>query len=269
MCNLALSGESGIGTLFRQMLGSQKYSVRWLGVLGCAIVRTKGVVEDLGQMLYDPSIFVSRAACLALVMIGSDKALEMVTTALLQANDQVRRAAAEALAQHPLEGHPVLRDGATVEDVQVRRAVVFGLARVQEEWAQEILSQLQVEDDQWVVRNAAIQTMEDMKLAELSVPEDLPPIHEVPWLISFAGEKGMGLAPGQAGWDLLVDALKEENEERQLAAMHIYRRTPSEAYSAVPVLKEIMRGPEGEMREAAYYTLWHLRANGVSLDTAS
>jgi len=269
MASLAFSGEAGIGTLFKQMLNSNKYSVRWLGVLGCGILKSQAVVEDLGLMLYDPSLFVSRAACLALVAIGSNRSLEMVTAALLEANDEVRRAAAEALAQHPLEGHPVLRDGAGVQDVRVRRAVVFGLARVKEEWAQDILSRLQVEDDQWVVRNAAIQTVEDMKLAKLAVPEDLPPIHETTWLVSFAGEKGMGLSPGQAGWDLLVDALKEGNEEMQLAAMHIYRRTPSEAYSAVPVLREIMNGPEGEIREAAYYTLWHLRANGVSLEVSS
>jgi len=269
MSSLAFSGEAGITSLFKQMLGSESYSVRWLGVLGCALLRNRAVVGPLGDLLYDPSIFVSRAACLALVTIGTDQALELVTSALLQANDQVRRAAAEALAQHPLEGHPVLKDGASVEDVQVRRAVVFGLARVNEDWAKEILANLQTEDSQWVVRNAAIQTVEDMKLAKLSVPEDLPPIHEIPWMIAFAGEKGMGLAPGQAGWDLLVDALKDGNEERQLAAMYLYRRTPSEANVAVPVLKEIMNGPEGEIREAAYYTLWHLRATGVNLDGVS
>ncbi|HSG25510.1 MAG TPA: HEAT repeat domain-containing protein [Anaerolineales bacterium] len=269
MSSLAFSGEGGIASLFKQMISSETYSVRWLGVLGCALLRNRTVVGQLGDLLYDPSIFVSRAACLALVTIGTEQALELVTAALLQANDQVRRAAAEALAQHPLEGHPVLKDGASVEDVQVRRAVVFGLARVREEWAEEILARLQTEDSQWVVRNAAIQTVEDMKLAKLSVPEALAPIHEVPWLIAFAGEKGMGLAPGQAGWDLLVDALREGNEERQLAAMYIYRRTPSEANVAVPVLKEIMSGPEGEIREAAYYTLWHLRAAGVNLETAS
>ena len=268
MANLAFSGEAGIGTLFKQMLNSSRYTVRWLGVLGCGILKRPGMVEDLGDLLYDPSIFVSRAACLALVTIGSTSALELVTTALLEANDEVRRAAAEALAQHPLEGHPVLRDGASVKDVRVRRAVVFGLARVKEDWAQEILAHLQVEDDQWVVRNAAIQTVEDMKLANLSVAEDLPPIHETPWLIAFAGEKGMGLAPGQAGWDLLVEALREGSEEMQLAAMYIYRRRPSEAYMAVPALKDLMNGPEGEIREAAYYTLWHLRATGVSLQSA-
>ena len=265
MANLAFSGEAGIGSLFKQMLDSNKHSVRWLGVLGCGLVRNQMAVIDLGLMLYDPSIFVSRAACLSLVTIGTTQALEMVTAALLEANDEVRRAAAEALALHPGEGHPVLKDGVSVEDVQVRRAVVFGLARVKEDWAQELLARLQIEDDQWVVRNAAIQTMEDKKLADISLPEDLPPIHEIPWLIAFAGEKGMGLSPGQAGWDLLVEALKEGTEEMKLAAMYIYRRKPSEAYNAVGTLRGIMNGPEGEMREASYYTLWHLRANGVSL----
>jgi hypothetical protein len=189
----------------------------------------------------------------------------LVTTALLEANDEVRRAAAEALAQHPAEGYPVLKDGTTFEDVQVRRAVVFGLARIHEPWAEEIIATIQTEDEQWVVRNAAIQMIEDQKLAKAALPKDLPPIHEMPWLIAFAGERGMGLSPGQSGWDMLEVALREGTEEEQLAVMYIYRRFPSESYKSIPVLLDLLAGPEGEIREAAYDTLWHLHANGIPL----
>ena len=265
MVALASSGEAGISKLFSQMLRSPQHNLRWLGALGCALAREKSAVDDLGMLAHDTSIFASRAACLALATIGTTRALEHLTSALLDGNDDVRRAAAEALALDEKEGHPVLKDGAEVEDVAVRRAVIFGLARVNEEWAQELLALKQVEDSEWIVRNAAVQIIEDMKLVEMTIPTDMGPLHETGWLIEFAGKKGMGMAAGQAAWDMLATALKEGDEETKLAAMHLFRKAPSEAYSVIEPLMEIMNGPEGEIREAAYHTLWQLKNTGIPL----
>ncbi len=262
---LALSGEEGINTLFKQLLKSPKHTVRWLAAIGCGLTKNVAVLDQLGLLVHDSSVFVSRAACLALVSIGSTPALEQLTAALLDGTEDVKRAAAEALAQHPLEGHPVLKDGAKIENVAVRRAVVYGLALVKDPWAEQLLSEIQVEDSEWVVRNAAVQIQEDKKSASLGIPKKLAPIHEISWLIGFAGERGMGISPGQSGWDLLATALKEGDDLTRLAAMHIYRQKPGEAYVAIETLLALMGGPEGEIKEAAYDTLWHLRAAGIPL----
>lgn len=266
LAGLAQSQEAGISKLFQQMLKSPNHSVRWLGALGCGMIKDQSIVLELGMLLYDPSIFVSRAACLALVTIGTTRAMEMITGALLEANEEVRRAAAEALALHPQEGYPVLKEGIAVDDVLVRRAVVFGLARVEEPWAREILENVVVEDDEWLVRNAALQIVEESKTNGPIIPKPIVPIHELPWLVSFAGEKGMGVSPGQAGWDMLATVLKDGNEEQRLAAMQIYRRKPGEAIPVINTLVEIHKGPEGEIREGAYNTLWHLHAFGLNLN---
>lgn len=265
LAGLATSREPTVDKLFKQMLQSPKHSVRWLGALGCGLIKDQGVVLDLGNLLYDPSIFVSRAACLSLVTIGTSRALEMITTALLEANEEVRRAAAEALALHPEEGYAVLKEGVTIEDVLVRRAVVFGLARVEEPWAMETLEQVVVEDDEWLVRNAALQIVEESKSNGPLVPKPIPPLHELPWLVSFATDRGIGVSPGQAAWDMLATVLREGNEEQRLAAMQIYRRKPGEAISVIKTLMNILNGPESEIREAAYITLWHLQAFGLNL----
>jgi HEAT repeat protein len=265
LSGLAASREPTVGKLFKQMIHSPKHSVRWLGALGCGMIKDQEAVLELGKLLYDQSIFVSRAACLSLVTVGTTRALEMITTALLEANEEVRRAAAEALSLHPQEGYAVLKEGVTIDDVLVRRAVVFGLARVEEPWARETLEQVVVEDDEWLVRNAALQIVEESKTSGPLVPKPIPPIHELPWLISFATERGMGVSPGQGAWDMLETVLKEGNEEQRLAAMQIYRRKPGEAFSVVNPLLKILKGPESEIREAAYITLWHLQAAGVNL----
>lgn len=266
LASLAFSGEANIGNLFRQMIKSSEHTVRWLGALGCGLIRDEQSTPSLGSLLYDPSIFVSRAACLALVTLDTAKSIEMLARALLEASEEVRRAAAEALANHPEEGYPILKEGSKVEDLLVRRAVVFGLARVAEPWAVEILEEMQVLDDEWFVRNASIQALDEIKSLSSTVPN--PPVadlHETPWLITFASERGLGVSPGQGAWDMLAVALKEGKEEERLAAMDIYRSKPNEGRGVVAALYEIMNGQEGEMREAAYHTLWHLRAAGVNV----
>jgi HEAT repeat protein len=265
LANLVMSGVGGITSLLQQMLKSPKHSVRWLAVLGCGLTGDQSTLDDLAVQLYGGSALVSQAACLALATFDSTRALELLTQALLDANDHVRRAAAEALAMHPEEGHPVLKEGAELEDVNVRRAVVFGLARVKEPWAEEILLSLQTNDDQWVVRNAAIQIIEDLKLDAISIPKVMPPLHETPWLVSYASEKGMGLSRGQGAWDMLANALAEGNEETKMAAMYIYRLKPDEADQVRDTLVSLMRENQGEVGESAYQTLWQLRANRPGL----
>ncbi len=263
---LAFSGEKSIGSLFRQMLGAPNPSSRILGALGCGLTRNTKAVEPLTQILYEASGLLGRAAALALVAIGTTPALEAVTTALLQGDETLRKAAAEALANHPEEGYAVLKEGATVDDLAVRRAVVFGLARLRHEaWATQLLETMQVEDSQWVVRNAAQQGLEAMaQVGRLRVPAPQPPLHETPWLIAFASKHGMGVTEKSA-WETVGLALREGSEEEQLAGMDLLRQHPSAARNNLPVLYQALTGPDGEMREAAFFTLWLIGAAGVDL----
>ncbi|MGD8458059.1 MAG: HEAT repeat domain-containing protein [Anaerolineales bacterium] len=266
LSSLANSGETGIANLFRQMLKSDNYSNRWLGALGCGMIRDTKSVDVLGHLLhYDNSIFINRATCISLIVINTQKSIELIARTLLEANEEARRAAAEGLAHHPSEGHAILKEGASHNDILVRRAVVFGLGIVKAPWAVDILEKMQVEDDQWVIRNAATQALDDIRKVDPVIPAPLPELHETPWLIQFASERGMGVSPGQGGWDMLSTALKEGNEDQRLAAMDIYRLKPSETKNVIQTLYQIMNGPDGEVREAAYNTLWHLAAAGIEL----
>jgi HEAT repeat protein len=196
------------------------------------------------------------------VAIGAQAALEAVAEALLHGHEELRQAAAEALANHPDEGHPTLQEGATLEDLLVRRAVVFGLRRVRQEWAIEILRRLQLHDEQWVVKNAATQALEEMAQPEPRLPKPIPPLTELPWLIAFAGERGIGVAPGKPAQDLLLLALKEGNEEQRLAALEYLNRVPLEA--ALSTIYQVYQSAKGEIREAALNTLWLYESIGIT-----
>ena len=264
MAALALCGDPGAAALFRQSLQSLSFELIAIAALGSGAMQDSKSVELLASSLGAPSISARRAASLALVAIGSPSALEAVARGLLQGDDDVRRAAAEALANDPKDGHETLRDGATLPDLQVRRAVVYGLARVDEAWAQEIIQTLQVHDSQWIVKTAATEVIESKaNPSDPRVPRPLAPPSQTPWLIEYAGKQGVGITPGSPATDILLNALKTGNEVERLAALPYLRRTPNEG-----VIKEIynvMQEDDLEMREAAYQFLWEVAAADVPL----
>jgi hypothetical protein len=174
--------------------------VRELGALGCGLILDTKAVKSLSNLLNDPVMEVRLSAILALSRIGSKSAMEAIAATLLSGNEDMRRAAAESLSMQPEEGYPALEEGSQMEDLLVRRATVYGLARIDEPWARERLNKLQVEDEQWVVRSAATQTLEELSRPNLRIPQPHPPLAQTPWLIAFAGTLGVGIAPGKPAW---------------------------------------------------------------------
>jgi len=263
LTSMALSGTAGVDTLFRQYLTSPEAGLRLHAALGCGLMRDGKAVNDLKTLLTDIQPNVRRAACLSLVAIGNQYALEAVADTLLHGDEDQRRAAAEALANNLEEGEPTLKEGATLSDVMVRRAVVYGLRRVHKPWSTETLQHIQVTDTQWVVKDAATQVLDEMEQPNPHLPRSIPDLTETPWLIAFAGERGIGISPGKPALDLLLLALKEGKEEQRLAALEYLTRNNQEI--AIPAISQIYTSTQGELREAAFNTLWHYARAGVRL----
>jgi HEAT repeat protein len=258
-----LSGDPGVAPLFRQFLRTSSFELLQLAALGSGAVRDSKAIEQLSSILFAPSPSAQRAGCLALVAISTANAMESVARALLNGEEDLRRAAAEALANDPNEGHAMLREGLTLTDILLRRAVVYGLARVQEEWADEALQHIRVEDDQWVVRNSASEVLDSKSDLNPRVPQSLTRPSETPWLIEFAGKQGVGISPGSPATEILIAALKSEVEEERLAALPYLKRTPGEG--VIQSMYHAMYRDDPEVREAVFLVLCELAAGGVKL----
>ena len=261
---LARSGDPSVAALFRQLLSTESpYNIQ-LAALGSGLMQDKKATQPLIKTLTSmQNPYTLTAACLALASIGTDPALEALATALLQGDEQLRRGAAEALANHHTEGWAMLRDGLEMDDILVRRSVVYGLARINENWARQLLSEIQVEDKEWAVRDIAKSILEKADLPNPRIPRKLPPPSETPWLISFAGQQNMGISPGAPATDVLLLALKSEETEESLAALRYLKRTPSEG--VINALYHTMSAGNIEMREAIFLTLLEIASGGTKL----
>ncbi len=260
---LVQSQDPGTAALFRQLFKAASPEVIQLAALGSGAIQDNKAVEDLADLLNDPSPNVQRAACLALTAIGTTLALDCVGSALLHGNESLRRYAAEALANHPQDGQAMLKEGATVNDLLVRHAVVYGLGRVSQPWADELLAKMQVEDKEWIVRASATEVLENRQLARAYLPSPLPPPSESPWLIAFAGKQGMGISPDKPATDLLLMALKNGSEEERISSLAYLRQRPNE--KVLSALYQGMYGGDATLREAIFQVLSELEASGVPL----
>lgn len=258
------SGDPGLAALFRQLLSEQDSDLLQLAALGSGALQDVKATESLSNLLNNSSPNVRRAALLALVSIGTTASIDAVANALLHGDENLRRAAAEAMANCPGEGHALLKEGATIkDDLMIRRAAAYGLGRINEPWANELLNNLQILDDQWLVRNAASEVIEDRQKPNPHIPKRLPPPSESPWLIAFAGKQGMGISPDKPPVDLLLLALKSGNEDERLASLAYLRMTPTEGVFGG--LFHAMYSDDPILRDAVFQTLSEMAASGVDV----
>ena len=157
----------------------------------------------------------------------------------------------------------MLKEGITLADILLRRAVIYGLARVEDDWAIEALQTIQVEDDQWVVRNSASEVLESKDAIDPRIPRPLTAPSETPWLIEFAGKQGVGISPGSPATEVLLTALKNGSEEERLAALPYLKRMPTEG--VITNLYHAMYQDDPELREAVFLVLCELAASGIKL----
>lgn len=260
---MAFSGDVGVSVYFRQLLKSDHPNLRQLAALGCGFLAEKKAIDDLNLLIQDQSPPSIRAASLSLGAIGDKQALEILASNLLNGNEMSSRYAAEALANNPIEGHSALKEGSSMEDLLVRRSVAFGLIRVNQPWAIKIVENIQLEDNEWVVRNAAIQAFADYQRKYNYAPAPPADPTEIQWLIDYAASVGTTVAPGRPADELVLRALTSGNQDEILKALD-YLRYKCDA-STIEFIYQAYSNNDSEIKNAAYYILWLMMIAGIKL----
>jgi HEAT repeat protein len=264
---LALSGDSNAGTFFRQNLGNSSQSLRQLAILGCGALQEIKALSDLIMLQDDGSRLVRYSACMALAFMDDPSSVAALVQSLYEGDEDLRRAAAESLARNREKGHAALKTGSTSDDLLVRRAIVFGLAQINETWATDILEKLRLEDGQWVVRSAASQALDTLQHGNPRIPKPLPLPSEAGWLITYASQHGVGIAGGTYATEMLLNALKSGTEDERLASLEYLSTVPEE--EVISNIVHAIYVDTGIVSEAALVTLWRLALSGATIPSPS
>jgi HEAT repeat protein len=246
----------GVVYLFRQAIRSGNAVLRRLGSIGLGAIGSTDGIKDLNQMLFDELPEVQLAAGLALGAIGTEEALTAMTEALLSGDPPLRKAVAESFAAIPGEGHAILRDGIVHEDLEVRRACAFGLARVPAIWALTALYRAMLEDSQWYVRQAAERAFAHAREPRSSGPVLYPEPVYYEWLKTWASTRGESVPEGPGGRQLLMTALQQAPGKVRVECARALGNLGH--LPAVKTLYATLGDQDAEVRSAAFGALTNI-----------
>lgn len=198
--------------IFQSLLANPSPEVQRIALIGLLpYAKSQQVIDSLKPMLNDHDLAVRLTAIAAYSSSSQPSSLEFLMDIMIAGSEVERLFAAECLAFRPNDGYSILKETLQVEDVLIKRAGVFGLSQVKEDWAQDLLRNTTILDGEWLVKNAASQSLEVNIHHQLYLP--VPQIHpsQAPWLIEFAGRQGRGIPAGSIPVELLMQAAESQN----------------------------------------------------------
>ncbi|NLH06860.1 MAG: HEAT repeat domain-containing protein [Chloroflexi bacterium] len=254
---LVTSRDPNVAFVFREGLKSDGPDLRRICVLGLGAVGDPETVVAVSEMIEDEDAAVETCAALALGALAAPAAITGLLQVLLAGRDLARRAAAEVLGETNLagEGHDVLREAIEEADPAIRKAAMYGLARARAPWADEIISDAEKHDEQWLVRAAAGTIMDRKREGRLEVrlPARPPTPELAQWLAPWLENQGRMLRPGKEGMEDLIGALEADDEAIRLAAAETLGALG--APEGVRALYARLRDEHPEIRDAAHRAL--------------
>jgi HEAT repeat protein len=260
------SKDASAVVLFRQLLISNFPAVRLLAALGCGALRDIKSVNDLVGCLTDPEQSVRQAAGLALISLDTLGTLDAIKLAITRGDENLGRLTALTLAERLPIRQMVLNSWSQDENLLIRRASVYGLEMIGEQWAEEMLEKMSIEEGEWIVRNAAGQSLENRRKPEQPhIPRTLPDPHNVPWLISYASRQGIGISPAKPVTPILVSALNNGSLAEQQAALDYLSMVPDPDPGSILSIYRLAYHGQGFICDIAFYALWRMAVAGIAL----
>ena len=248
---LALTGEKGVMTFLMRLLDSPKPFLRQMGTMALPPVADGQTAVLLDRMLADEDAVARQTAAYSLLQLQVDPRVERpLLTALIGEDEEVSLLIAEGLALNGRPGIDILREAAEDEDVHVRRAAIQGLALLDEDWVEPLLTKIERYDDEWFVRSAAGEARELIRKREEPIAwRPLNPASQA-WLAGYARQEKLVLDESTAVSVLAY--LLENSDQQRLRASAALLLGQLPALPARGVLDTAVTDPEAIVREAAY-----------------
>lgn len=235
---LVATRDRGVPVLFHKALRHPDPEIRIAAVRGLGWLGQESDLPFLEQALADPDPEVQRAVIAALGEHRTEAAMQRLVLLLLEAEESLRRLAAEALRAYP-EGPQLLQEATEETDWRTRRAAAFALAMIPEEWAKARLETIAREDPEWLVRSAAQDALTLWEKNRQPPAPDLRPVivEQQGWLIEWAVQEGEAIGERSSAIHSLYRALERGNEGvRRAAILTLARVGDQEALAPLRIL---------------------------------
>ncbi len=255
---VASRDPDGALSVFEYGLRSEDIDVRRLSCLGIGAMGVHGrrLTDQVAALIEDPEQDVQVSAAHALVAMGTEIAKQTLTQALLEGEERLQQAVAEGFALMPEDGYATLYEAVEHEEMFVRRSALFGLRRVETEWARDLVHERFLNEKEWFVRVVAQEGFLKQE-AGLVGPTPPPNAEDVFWIQRWADNRGVAMKAGHKSNEVLQKALADNNLEiRTISTVALGQLGAAEAARLLYVR---LADPEPVIQEAAHKALVELQ----------
>ncbi|MBN2257269.1 MAG: hypothetical protein JW704_05540 [Anaerolineaceae bacterium] len=257
------SNQPGLAQLFTKLFSTNQQDLLPLVALGSGLIGDGKTGEKLVEMLNAKSMEQNLGACMALVTLGTKESLEVITHVISSGDERLARLAAEAFAARPELSADFLRNALNSNNVITRYAAVCALGKINENWANPLLSRLSTEDPQWMVRNTALNLYEYRQKGSPFIPKPLPAIESADWAINMASRMNVTVMPAELSKDFLMKAIEQGNAEEKEAILWYFRTIPAPDNRIIETIKTAAEKDERPLQDVAAYTIWLYSMAGI------
>jgi hypothetical protein len=257
------SNNTGLPELFAKLINSNQHEILPLVALGSGLIGDGKTGEKLVEMLNAKSMEENLGACMALVSLGTKESLEVITHVISAGDERLARLAAEAFAARPELSSDFLRNALNSNNVITRYAAVCALGKINDKWANPLLGRLSTEDPQWMVRNTALNLIENRQKGSPFIPKPLPPIESADWATSLASRLSVTVMPAELSKDFLMKAIEQGSVEEKQAVLVYLRSIPAPDNKIIKTVMDIAENEARPIKDSAAYTLWFYSMAGL------
>lgn len=255
---LVSSKDDGARVVFRRGLQTQNPEVRRLACLALGAMQDSGAIDALSQViLQDPTLENKIAGIMSLVAIGTEDALIAALDLMdVSGFEEVRRAVTENLAMDHKIGYPTLRDMIEDESITGRRAALYGLLRVDTEWAWIFIDRIFQDDAESFVRLASEVVLAQKFDQSFYTLQSYPEPTEVPWFVLWEeDQRDLGLVAHDTESEALLDIAFTNEDDPAVRWLMTGTAGQTGQYNMLEKLYLALEDREDIVRDRAYRSL--------------
>lgn len=249
--NLAQANISGVKYLFTQAMKNDDRELRIAGAEGLAMLADETDLVPLQNAILTEDPGIIEAVVEGLATVKLDAITRWLERLFLEVDEAHLSIVAKAIARCGDEGVAFLHDALESEDAMLRRSAVLGLAEAE---ARDELERVARDDQDWLVRSAAIVSLSAIEERETICGVPTPSeIDRLPWLISWAAQRGESVGSKDAARPVLWRALQEGEPLIRLAAAQVLAQDGQP--SDTEALRTALNDPEQAVASTALEAL--------------
>jgi hypothetical protein len=230
--------QSDNNQLFIYLSNDPNPIIRKCAIIGISFCDQKQAMPVLDDLTNDQNQEVASLACISLSKFWNLRSQKILVDIILHRSESLRRVVAELFSTIEPDGHDILKELSTIDNILARKSSIYGLRMIDQDWVPEFLQNIVTQDAEWLVKDTAVHAIENYPYKKLLYQSQLSESYDYPWLIKYANTLGLGVPGDGFPFELIENVLKNGKSPEQEASIDLLGRNSDNR--SIGILKSLI-----------------------------